>query len=324
MTTLRARAPRPQLIHTLALAGLITACTLGPGGSPVPTGAPSGSPNPSGSPSGTPSPTPIPSPSPSPTFNPDQIEHPTGANDIILRMGSGGGHMLFGFDLISAPVFTLYGDGTVIFQPVDNRGAPFGAVPNLPWTIGHMDEEGIQALLLYALDTGRLANAKANYDHPGIADAGTTVFNLNAGGVEKVVTVYALFEASDPTAPDPIDRAGMSQLQTLLTNFEQEADSTLLDAATFEPEFYRVTLLEGFGEPLGEVLEWPWDDLTMADFPSGDEPGGIAILDAEHVAQLMEVPNGGQFGIWIEDPDGTRVQAAVRPLLPDEVEAAGL
>jgi hypothetical protein len=232
--------------------------------------------------------------------------------------------MMFGFDIISAPVFTLYGDGTVIFQPVDNRGAPFGAEPNLPWTIGHMNEEGMQALLLYALDTGRLANAKAMYDHPGVADAGTVVFNLNAGGEEKVVTVYALSEVPDPTAPDPDDRAGMALLQTLLANFEREADSTLLDSATFEPEFYRVTLLEGFGEPGGEVLEWPWDDLTMADFPSGDEPGGIAILDAEHVAELMEVPNGGQFGIWLEDPDGNVVQAAVRPLLPDEVEAAGL
>jgi hypothetical protein len=239
-------------------------------------------------------------------------------------MGSGGGHMMFGVDLIAVPQFTLYGDGTVIFQPIDNRGAPFGTVPNLPLAIGHLNEEGVQAVLLYALDTGRLATAKADYDHPGIADAGSTVFNLNAGGEEKVVNIYALFQEPDPMAPDPVDRAGFALLQTLLMNFEQEAQESLSDVREYEPEFYRVTLLEGFGEPTNEPMEWPWEDLTMDDFATGDEPGAIAMLTADQVSQIMEVPNGGQFGIWLEEPDGTVVQAAVRPLLPEEVEAAGL
>ena len=70
---------------------------------------------------------------------------------------------------------------------------------------------------------------------------------------------------------------------------------------------------------------WPWDDLDLDDFPAGDEPGGIANLDAEHVGELLEVPNGGHPGIWVESPDGeTFVQLGVRPLLPDEIEAAGL
>jgi len=80
--------------------------------------------------------------------------------------------------------------------------------------------------------------------------------------------------------------------------------------------------MEGFGEPVGQVLDWPWDDLTVADWPDAEEPDGrIKVLDSEHVAKLMEVPNGGHIGIWVTTPDGTNVQFGVRPLLPDEVEA---
>ena len=77
-------------------------------------------------------------------------------------------------------------------------------------------------------------------------------------------------------------------------------------------------MMQGFGEPVGDSLDWPWDDLTPDDFPAGDEPGGIAILDAEHTAKLLETPNGGHVGVWVTDPDGNIVQMGVRPLLPDE------
>lgn len=328
MLLLRARAQRPPIIHTIALASVLAACTVAPGGSPTPTADLSGGPSPSGSPSGsppgtppgTPPPSASPSPTPSPTFDSDQIEHPTGAMDIVLRMDNGGGFVPREVNLTHVPQFTLYGDGMVVFR--SSRQWTFGE-PLPPLLTGQMTEEGIQALLAYALDTGRLANAREHYENNTIADASTTVFNLNAGGVQKVVSIYALSETSGP-GPDAAERAGFAQLQDLLMNFDREAESTLDEVALYEPELYRVVMLESMGEPVGPPIEWPWDDLTMNDFPSGDEPGGIAILDAEHLSKLMEVPNGGQFGIWVEDPDGNIVQAAVRPLLPDEVEAAGL
>lgn len=312
MSNTNALTPRARhlaaLFPALALAGLIAACNLGPGNSPPPaTQGPT--PTPAG-------PTPSPSPTAVPTFNAEQIQHPTGAREIILRMEQGGGFVPMGFLVTQAPQFTLYGDGTVIFQQVDTRLAPFGTLAYLPWLRGHLDEEGIQALLRYALSTGRLANAKANYDNPMVADAGTTIFNLNAAGEEKVVTVYALFEINDPNVPDQADRNGFSQLAAILNNFQSQ--DGLGEVVAYEPEFYKVILIEAFGEPVGEPLAWPWDDLTVADFPGGDEPGGLAILDAEHVAKLLEVPNGGHPGVWVEDPDGNLVQFGVRPLLPDE------
>lgn len=290
----------------LVLTTLLAACSAGPGASPSPTTPPG--------------PTPTPSPTPSPTFGPDDIEHPTGRTDIVLRMEQGGGFMPFGFLFTQSPSFTLYGDGTVIFKPLDNRaGDPFGGQAMLPWLVGHMTEADIQTLLNYALTTGRLANARENYDNPMVADAGSTSFNINAGGVEKVVSVYAL---GLDDGPDQADRRGFSQLAEVLNDFQNQSGLDLGELTAYEPELYKVLLMEGFGEPVGQVLEWPWDDLTVANWPDAEEPDGrIYFLDAEHVAKLIEVPNGGHIGIWVTTPDGTNVQFGIRPLLPDEVEA---
>lgn len=289
----------------LVLTTLLAACSTAPGASPSPT-------NPPG-------PTPTPSPTPSPTFGPDQIEHPTGATDLVLRMEQGGGFVPFGFLFTQSPSFTLYGDGTVIFKPIDNRGGDmFGGQAMLPWLVGHMSEEDIQVLLQFALGPGRLANARENYENPMVADAGSTFFLINAGGVEKNVNVYAL---GLDDGPDRADRAGFGQLAEVLNDFgNQQID--LGEVVAYEPELYKTLLMEGFGEPVGQPLEWPWNDLTVASWPDAEEPDGrIKMLDAAQVAELMEVPNGGHIGIWVETPDGTNVQFGIRPLLPDEVEA---
>jgi hypothetical protein len=290
----------------LALTTLLAACNAGPGVSPSPT-------NPPG-------PTPTPSPTPSPTFGPDDIEHPTGRTDIVLRIEQGGGFVPFGFLFTQSPSFTLYGDGTVIFKPIDTRaGDPFGGQQMLPWLVGHMTEADMQTLLNYALTTGRLANARDNYDNPMVADAGSTIFNINAGGVEKVVNIYAL---GLDDGPDRADRQGFNQLAEVLNDFQNQSGLDLGEVVAYEPELYKLLLMEGFGEPVGQVIEWPWDDLTVADWPDAEEPDGrIKVLDSEHVAKLMDVPNGGHIGIWVGTPEGTNVQFGVRPLLPDEVEA---
>ena len=289
----------------LVLTTLLAACSTGPGTSPSPT-------NPPG-------PTPTPSPTPSPTFGPDDIEHPTGRTDIVLRMEQGGGLMAFGAQFTQSPSFTLYGDGTVIFHQLDNRGGdPFGGQAMLPWLVGHMSEADMQALLQFALGPGRLANAKANYENPMVTDASSTIFNINVGGVEKVVSIYAL---GLDDGPDRADRQGFGQLAEVLNDFGKQGVD-LGEVVAYEPELYKLLLMEGFGEPAGQVLEWPWDDLTVASWPDAEEPDGrIAFLTPEQVAKLIEVPNGGHFGVWVRTPDGVNVQFGVRPLLPDEVEA---
>ena len=93
---------RPTL--SLALVVLIAACS-GPSGGASPSTAPDGSP--AGSPSGSPTASP-------PDFG--ALEHPTGATDVLLRYDVGGGMMIAGWAASQVPIFTLYGDGTVVFR----------------------------------------------------------------------------------------------------------------------------------------------------------------------------------------------------------------
>src|SRR3712207_9459767 len=99
-----------RFLPLAAMALLAVACTS--------TGAPAGSlsANPSGSPAGSPG------ASPSPATG--VLEHPTGKDDIILRYDEGGGFVIPSFLASRTPYFTLYGDGTVVFQPFKDEPPP--------------------------------------------------------------------------------------------------------------------------------------------------------------------------------------------------------
>lgn len=230
--------------------------------------------------------------------------------------------MPMNFFVTQAPNFTLYGDGTVIFKQIDTRqGNPVGGWAELPWLVGHLSEQSVQALLQYALSTGRLANARESYENNTCADCPTTLFQINAAGIDKTVSIYALMEVTEP-GPDATDRQGFSQLAALLNNFQAQAEVDLGEVTPYDPALYKIVLLEGFGEPQAVPKAWPWDDLTLADWPKAEEPGNrIKMLDREHVAKLLDVPNGGHFGVWVTAPDDSVIQFGVRPLLPDEIAA---
>ena len=298
----------------LALVALTTACSALPGASPSPSAPPT--------PSTAPTASPAPTPTPSPTFGPDQIEHPTGALDIVLRYEVGGGFVPMNFLFTQSPTFTLYGDGTVILKPVDNRqGDPIGGQAFLPWVVGHLSEESVQSLLQYALGTGRLANAKDSYIG-GCADCPTTVFTLNAGGMSKSVSILGLMEANDPSNPDAADRHGFNQLADVLTNFQSQSGVDLGDVTQYDPSHYKLEVLTGFGQPSVQPVAWPWDQATWDAWQPDPQTGNrTGVMSSELVAQLLDVPNGGHFGIWATAPDETVIQIAVRPMLPEEIDA---
>ena len=66
-----------------------------------------------GAPSGTPS-SPGGAASPTPTAVAG-IDHPTGPDEIVLRLDEGGGFVPVEYVAAHVPQFTLYGDGTVVF-----------------------------------------------------------------------------------------------------------------------------------------------------------------------------------------------------------------
>jgi hypothetical protein len=238
-------------------------------------------------------------------------------------MDQGGGHMIFGFALTQAPIFTLYGDGTFILrQSVDPEVPMSQGFPR--FLHGRMTQEYVQALLRHALGAGRLLNAREEmYFSNSCADCGTTIFTINAAGISKVVTVDALSQVEE-TGPDAVDRRGFVQLAQTLADLEADARSGELgEIVLYDPDLYRVLLFEAFVDPVEEPLSWPWPNIAAADFEPPAEEFGVPslVMTRDDVALLLEVPSGGHPGLWVEEADGTRWQIGVRPLLPDEVPA---
>jgi hypothetical protein len=302
MLNLRRRA-HPLL--PIALAGLVAAaCTAGSAG---PTGSPGGAP------SAEPSATPI-----------SGIEHPTGATDVILRYEEGGGFVAPSFLAAQTPHFTLYGDGTVVFRnPTVEPPPAVGSVFLMnPLRTARLSEEQIQDLLAYALGEGGLAAARLEYTNQMIADASTAVFTIDAGGIRKQVSVYALGidlpeEGAGADAPA---RAAFSRLAQRLADFDQGGT---IATDVYLPDAYRGVLLESPGAIAPDIREWPWPELTPADFVADDDPDAFALpsrtmTPAEVDLLGIDGHEGGFQNMLIAGLDGKTYTFSLRPLLPDE------
>jgi hypothetical protein len=250
-----------------------------------------------------------------------EIDHATGAEDVILRLDQGGGMMIRGGGATLVPPFTLFGDGTVVFRnPALELPPPAGPVfRQNPMRTARLDEEQIQELLTFALTDGGLGTAKLQYDNPMVADAGTAIFTVKAGGLDKTVNVYAL-GLNDAGVPDLPARAQFQRLSDRLTNFDQ--DGTFA-TDVFVPTGYRGVLIDTGGFPGEAPIEWPWADIAPSDF-KGDEATGVLptrVMTPEELAVLgIDGIDGGFEGLTIIDPDdpAKSYSFGVRPLLPGE------
>ena len=94
--------------------------------------------------------------------------------------------------------------------------------PQNPFRTAKLSEDQIQDLLEFALGDGGLGIARANYENGMIADASTAIFTVNAGGLQKKVTVYALGMDVDPAnSADAPARAAFQRLAERLADFDQ-------------------------------------------------------------------------------------------------------
>jgi len=296
-------ARRRSLI--LAPALLVAACAGG-GGPAMPTATPSAT-----APS---------SPSPAPSAPPaGGIEHPTGATEIVLRYEEGQ-FMVPEWNATQAPIFTLYGDGTVVFRdpaaqpPADENGL----MVHQPFRTARLDEEQMQSLLAFAVSEGGLGVARDHYELNTVADAGTALFTINAGGRSKQVSVYAL-GLEDPSAADQLIRTQFKQLADRLQRLDEGG---VVPTSEYQPTAWRVTLIESGGVPT-RVVAWPWKDLAPTDFAAADNAGAsgfpVRVMSAKELAVLdLGDLNGGVQGLYVEAPDGKVYSIGVRPLLPDE------
>jgi len=227
--------------------------------------------------------------------------------------------MMVEWVVADAPVFTLYGDGTVVYRnPADPMPASDdGLVRFNPYRTALLTGPRIQELLEFAINQGALGIARARYEDNTTTDASTTTFTIEAGGTRKVVEVNALMEA-DKQGPDAVVRGAFSALAQRLKDFDADGDMLVAD---YVPAAYRGTLIESQGAP-GVVVDWPWPALTVDDFqkPAGQEFGfARRAMSPDEVRTLgVADPEGGVHGMYLEGSDGKVYSLVLRPLLPDE------
>lgn len=241
------------------------------------------------------------------------IDHPTDPEAIVLRMFTGGGFVPREIAFMESPAFTLYGNDVAIFRPAVESQDLFDPLP--PYLCARLTTDQVDELLAAALDEAGLRDADELYANPNIVDVPSTTFTIDADGVAKSVTVQAL--GFDPQAPDPEARARFSALSDLLSDFESQVDAS----AEYDVPLYEAMLGEVWGEPAAEPIAWPWADVPPDAFVADDAWGSIVTLAPDQVAEVTEIPSGGQGFIVVELPDGTLGSLTIRPLLPDEVPA---
>jgi hypothetical protein len=248
------------------------------------------------------------------------IEHATRPTDVLLRFEQGGGFVAPAFQATQAPSFTLYGDGAVIFRnPMQDPLSSVGSVtPEHAFRTALLSEDQVQKVLEDALGRGGLGAARTEYLDNQVADAPTATFTVNAGGLSKKVSVYALgIEATD--SPDAPARAAFGLLAERLQDFDHGG---AFSTTEYEPVRYRGILLDG--QPgVADAKAWPWSDIKPTDFTANPDPNAFQlptrVLAAADAGLLGIAPyHGGFQGLTLTGPDGRAYTFALRPLLPDE------
>jgi len=233
---------------------------------------------------------------------------------VVLRIESSGGFLAPAAQLLSAPSFTLYGDNTVVFRA---EQTPDG--PQYPIFLRvRLQPSQVDDLLGFALDQGQLRTARDTYTRPA-PDAPTTVFAIDADGVQKRVSVTALGANGATGGPDAAAYKSFQALAERLDEFPKHVSAGEFGKATnYVPTTYRAILSPG-GDATG-ADPWPWPELSLSDFSADPNVNGALLGDitSDEASQVTEVPTGGIADVTILGPDGQPYSLSLRPLLPDE------
>jgi hypothetical protein len=250
----------------------------------------------------------------------DGIDHPSGSNEVVLRIAWEGGFVPVEMMLSRIPVWTLYGNGTVIVEGPQIEIYPPPLLPNLLAT--RISEGGIQVILEAARDAG-LMDGDVSYPYPCVADAPTTVFTTTADGSTSVVSADALGATGPCPEVDAEARAALNDFQMQLGDLA----GWLPAGAVSEEETYNPSEMDlyiGAYQAGGEFPQQPIDWPLATPLSSFGEPvegtagdlrcGVVSGTDLDVV--LPDLQEANALTPWVSDTEEYRLIA--RPLLPDE------
>ena len=241
---------------------------------------------------------------------------------LVLRIDTRGGFLPPGYDLTRIPQFSLYSDGLIIMEGAQIAIYPGPALP--PAFSMRVNEEGLRRIIEAAREAG-LDGPDRTYDHPGIADAGTTTFTFVENDRRHVISAYALgLDDPSPLLPesDRRARAALNELQTKVGNpMGWLPEGSLSQERRFDYQELAVLVST---DPPGEILEqsdltWPLSR-TVSELarPVKDQPALSCFTvkgeDLSSLRPLVETAN--ELTQW--NSGGERHWLRFRPLLPDE------
>ena len=239
----------------------------------------------------------------------DGIQHPTGADDVVLQISSMGGFVPIDHDFAALPWLLVTGDGRVIQQGPQIEIYPGPLLPNvLQRTIS---EDGIQALLRLAEEHDLFRDVEYE-DATNIADAPFTIVTISANGATYEHNAYALGLSGDGIETD--------EARASLASFVEQANDvvTAAGADTLGPEeefaatSYLIRARVADASALGGDVE-----PTMVDWPA-DAP--VRLADASECATVpvesfVDLFSSATQLTWYVE-DGITYQLIVKPQLP--------
>ena len=223
------------------------------------------------------------------------------------------------------PYFTLYGDGTVVFVQASTSAEPSddGIGRGSPLRTGKLTEPQVQDLLEFALADGGLAIARADYQNPLVADAPTAIFEINADGATKTVSVVALGMDDPQPGPDTAIKTSLAKLGERLRDFDRGGT---LSSAAYAPAAYRAVLTDASGgagaagprrgpgrRSRSTDFTFPADPSALRQGTRGDDAGRAGRARVDGARERRSSP-----GSTSPRPDGKLYSLVIRPLLPDE------
>ena len=252
----------------------------------------------------------------------NEISHPTGANDLVLRIDIGGGFVPVEYNLAALPSVSIYGDGRMIVQGPVIEIYPGPALPNLQVT--QLSEDAVQAILGAARDAG-LMDGDASYDYMCVTDLPTTTFTVVTEGRTNVTSAYALgFDdgAGECEGVDTKARAALAQFQGEFGDLQSLVPEGSIGAEEpYVPTEMRVFVLpyRGEAELPQQPVEWP----VAGSLETFGEPIDVlqdsrcGVVSGEDLAGLLAAAaTANQLTPWTSE--GTEHSLILRPLLPDE------
>jgi len=255
---------------------------------------------------------------------PASISHPEGANELVVRVASGGGLIPDQVRAAEIPEWSLYGDGTLVATGPQMEIYPQPALPNL--LRRRISEEGMQAILHAAYGAG-LLSADRRLSATDATDLWVTTLTVNAGGKTHTTSVYGLGFRPPAGAPSPPkgDAAAIEMIQAF-SNKTSDLTTWLPGgsvgpAQPYRPDAMRVYIFP-YQPPTDPKLtqqEMPWPLPSLVGKPTDIAPCLVVTgPDLNTLLPLAEKAN--QLTPWIGiGPNRNEAHGLVfRPLLPDE------